>query len=301
MSITRTVPYKQAQPSSVTSEPWLLELSGQQANAGEAIEDWDPATSICLLRRVRVDLDAVRQQCGLPVDARVTLGAFWRCEGTTLRGHGTRFTSEVCGVLECTLSLEIEGHALAGSITVHAALGLNRTLEPSPLRARRAGTVLWEDQKTILLEGGGARFPMEVRSFANSGWQFPPRAAWYFDLDNEQWEIPVLGGMRLHLNQDHPAVIRYLEDPSSVEAVFFYRTLHFDVGRQLIRAALASESFIEREERWPRNSVGDAVSRLIRFNFRGETLGALANRMQQEPNFFDAQLQGALDAWWEES
>ena len=80
------------------------------------------------------------------------------------------------------------------------------------------GSVLWEGEPRFVvdLEGTGTRFPTELRTFGD-GNGFPPRAAWYLDWDRDDLSLPVLGSVRLYLNEAHPMMAGLASGTSDAE------------------------------------------------------------------------------------
>lgn len=295
MRIARTPPFLKANPDSVEASPWRIIQGEEDRFVGDALPQWDPGTDLKLLREVDVDATRIRSECGLPEDCALRVSTSWHCEGTTLRGRGGLATIRDAG-REVTLEMELEGRNLSGKLVLRTAVVLARRLDPAPLRARRPGSVLWEDEQEVLLEGEGSRFPTEVVSFKQSDNSYPSNAAWVLDWDREDLELPVLGGLRLYLNSDHPQVARMLENPRDPSSLVFLSAVHHDVGRQLIRGAVLVDEFVEREG-YPKNSIGHVIQRLIKVRFRGESPLVLRNRLQQNPENFDALLQDRLHAF----
>ena len=295
MSIARTPPYLKASGDSVDASPWRTIEGDEDLLLGDSLPRWDPGTNLRFIRDLDVDADRIRRDCGLPDDCAVRVSASWHCEGTTVRGRGSVVTLTGADA-EVSLEMAIEGRDLSGKLILRTAVVLGTRLEASPLRARRPGSVLWEDEQTVALEGEGSRFPMEVVSFKDSGWQLPARAAWALDWNRDDLEVPVLGGIRLYLNSDHPQVVSMLQSPRDPASIVFAAAMHQDIGRQLIRGAVMTDEFLEREK-YPRDSVGHIIQRLIKSRLIGETPTSLRTRLQQHPERFDALLQDRLRAF----
>ena len=295
MSIARTPPYLQATESTVDASEWRIVEGDEDLIVGDSLPRWDPGTNLRFIRDVEVDVQRVREECGLPQDCSLRVAASWHCEGTTLRGRGSVVNLQGSQA-DVTLEMAVQGQHLSGKLVLKTAVVLATRLNAAPLRARRPGSVLWEDEQSVALEGEGSRFPTEVVSFKDSGWQLPERAAWVLDWDRDDLETPVLGGIRLYLNSDHPQVLSMLQSPKDVASLVFVAAMHQDIGRQLIRGAVLTEEFRDRDT-YPRNSIGHVVHRLIKARLQGETATSLHQRLQQKPEQFDALLQDRLRAF----
>jgi hypothetical protein len=298
MIIARTPPFLKPPGDSVKPTPWRMVVQGQDPFLANVLPEWEPGTDLHLVRTAVVDPALVRRASGLPEDAVLRMGVAWHCTGTTLRGRGTVVTLPTSGEVRIPLELRIQGRDLAGSLRVRSMLVLGGRLPPAPLRARRPGTLLWEDIHDVVLEGGGARFPMEVISFSQSSWRLPNHAAWALEWDREDLELPLLGALRLYLNADHPAVSAALAKPTDPASTTLIAALHHDVARQLVVGALLSDEFVERTEKWPAESVGEVIHKLLSNRFKGDSPQDLRERLRQEPSQFEATLQDHLRAFW---
>jgi hypothetical protein len=297
MRIASSAPYRGVAAECVRRGAWQIVCDGEAVDLGTALEHWDQATDLKLIRQISVNVERVREDAGLPPDARIYLLASWQSELSYLRGTGTRIELPPDGEVQLfTIDIDLAGQDLSGSVYLRTSLVLGENLPREPLRAYRAGTLLWNDEVRLVLEGAGARFPMELVSFSRSGWQLPAGAAWKLEWDSEALELPVLGGLRLFLNEDHPRVQKMVTEPDSSEAEVMRETVHFDIGRQLIRGALESEAFLETDD-WPEDSVGRMISRLLKVRFDREPPAAIRGRMRSSPEQFDAELQARLQAW----
>lgn len=294
MIIARTPPFLRAPEDSVRPTPWRAVAHGEDRLLGEVLPEWDAGTDLHLIRSVEVDTSAVLTACNLPSDSVLRLGVAWHATGTTLRGRGTVQTLPMTEETRVPLSLDVRGVELGGTLRLRCVLALGGRVAPAPLRARRAGSVLWEDVHEVVLEGGGARFPMEALSFKDSSWRLPDHAAWALEWDRDDLELPLLGALRLYLNTDHPTMAEALNAPDAASSRLLMAALQHDVGRQLVLGALMSDAFVSREDKWPRDSVGEVVSRLIAHRFRGESATSLRQRLEQEPLQFEAVLQDRL-------
>lgn len=298
MIIARTSPYLKPSADAVKPTPWRMISLGQDPFLPNVLPDWEPGTDLHLVRTLVVDPAQVRNACGLPADAPLRAGVAWHCKETTLRGRGAVVNLASSGEMRVPLELKIAGLDLAGTLRIRSMLVLGGRVPPAPLRPRRPGTLLWEDVHEVILEGGGARFPMEVISFSQSSWRLPDRAAWVLEWDREDLELPMLGALRLYLNADHPTVCGALASPNEPASVTLIAALHHDVARQLIVGALLSDDFVNRTEKWPAESVGEVIHKLLSSRLKGDSPQALRIQLHQEPSQFEARLQDRLRAFW---
>lgn len=289
----RTWPYRRPDRGRVAAQPWRIAVEGG-ATLGESLDHWDPSTDLHLSRRVQVDASALRTDCGYDGDVPLRLVASWWCEGTTLRGHGTRVAIPASGTLDVAVELLLDAPQLSGVVHLQTSVVLARRLQRKPLTAHVPGSVLWEQSHTLRLEGSGARFPMDAISFKASGPDFPLNAAWRLEWEPDDLELPVLGGVRLHVNTDHALMASVIEKPEDPRSQLVVAAMQFDVARTMLRGALERDDFVNRRTPWPPDSVGKVLERLLQLRFSGFNAVTLQAKLRTSPETFDALLQDRL-------
>jgi hypothetical protein len=135
---------------------------------------------------------------------------------------------------------------------------------------------------------------MDAISFQSSGPDFPSGAAWRLEWDPDDLEVPVLGGVRLHLNTDHPLMEKVVATPDDPASRLVVAAMQFDVARTLLRGALERDDLAQRTTPWPADSVGKVLERLIKLRFPGLGAPTLQARLRSAPDAFDALLQDRL-------
>jgi hypothetical protein len=271
---------------------------GDGGEVGDRIEHWDPFTDLTLIRAVTVDLDAVRSQCQLGAQSTFALIASWRAPTRTrLGGAGERVSlGDLGGVVRAPISLSIRGPETGGRLDLTTHLILRSPgPDPSPISPRRPGSILWTETHRVALEGGAARFPTAAADFASIA-RVPDNAAWYLDWDPHDLSQPVMGGLRLLVNEANERVVSAVRtattDPASTTVRAF---ILVDVARQVIRASVENEEFVAAPDSFPDNSIGRMARDLIATVWPGLTVEAVRARAVSEPPRFDAEVQAALD------
>ncbi|HND33337.1 MAG TPA: hypothetical protein PLA94_25235 [Myxococcota bacterium] len=290
----QTWPYRVAERTRVRPEPWNLLFQSGPRPLGESLDHWDPSTDLLLRRKFRVDVDGLRADCRLPPQAELRLVATWHSLGTTLRSVGERTVLPTSGAYSGQVSLSIPADQLGGDLRLKLTICLATALPSRPVTAFRAGSVLWEDEREVRLEGGSSRFPMEDISFSEAGWQFPVGAAWRLIWEEEDLELPFLGSVRLYLNRDHAMIRELIEQPEQRTSRIVASLLQFEVARSLLKGALASENYRARKEPWPEDSVGKVVERLLKAHFKDQSPEGLRTLQAKQPDQWESLLQARL-------
>lgn len=264
---------------------------------GDTIDHWDPFTDLRVSRAVTVDLDAVRAECRLGPDAAFAVLASWKCPTRTRLGAAGERVDLGCmdGLVRAPVTVQVPGPDSGGRVDLTTRLVLlSAGAEPSPISPRRTGAVLWTHTQRVALEGSAARFPMTAVDFATIA-RVPDGAAWYVDWDHEDLSAPVLGGVRLLLNSTNLRIIGAVRTASDDPAAALIRSLiECDVARQLVRAALDSEQFVQTPEAFSDDSVGRMLSDLLAMVWPGIPVAGLRARALHEPARLDAELQERL-------
>lgn len=294
MSQLRAFPFRRPRQERVQGGRWEIIEGVEVMPLPEELPDWDPMTTIHLRRRVTVDLAGVQADCGLGPTDRVRLVASWRSAGSTLRGLGHVHDHALAdGRAEVVLEVRIPGTDVARDVSVRSTLLLLESHTPGSLVTPRVpGSLLWSDERTVLLEGIASRFPLELVDFGSTTW-LPAGAAWFLEWDPEELDLPLLGSVRLYVNSAIPAVanaIRAANPDAAAKAIA--QMIRIDVARTMIQGALANVDFAREPKAFGKDTVGAAVRGMIEVFFDGEDPGALRERLL--PGEFDAQLQAKL-------
>lgn len=264
---------------------------------GESVDHWDPATELRFTRAVTVDLDAVREQCRLGPDAAFALIATWRAPTRTRLGDVGDLVElgNLGGLVRAPVTVTIPGRESGGRLDLTTRLVMRSAgTDASPISPRRPGTVLWTETDRVALEGSAARFPMAATDFTVLA-RVPDGAAWFIEWDPQDLEAPVLGGLRLLLNSEHPRIVSAVRTASDDPAAPIVRSMiECDVARHLVRTALDNETFLRTAEGFPDESVGRLLIDLVAMVWPGIPLPALRARALQDPARIDAEVQAAL-------
>lgn len=294
MSQLRAFPFRRPRHERMHCGRWEILEGDEVMPLPEELPDWDPMTTVHLRRRVTVDLEGVRADCGLDAGDRVRVVGSWRSTGSTLRGLGTVHDHALSeGRLEIVLEMKIPGTEVARDVTVRATLLLlEASAAGSAVSPHRPGSLLWSDERTVLLEGIASRFPLELVDFASTTW-LPAGAAWFLEWDPDELDLPLLGSVRLYVNTAVPSVVEAIRGANpDMAAKAISQMIRLDVARTMILGALSNADFAREPKAFGKDTVGAAVRGMIEVFFDGEDPRALRERLL--PGEFDAQLQAKL-------
>jgi hypothetical protein len=279
----------------VEGGPWL-DANGDEV--GDRIDHWDPVTDLMLSRALVVDVDAVRDQCGLGPDASLAVVTSWRSPRRTRLGHSSQPVElgALSGLLNVPVTLSAKGPETGGRIDLTTRLVLRSPgAEASPISPKRNGTILWTETQRVTLEGSAARFPVTAVDFTDLV-RVPDGAAWFVEWDPRDLDAPVLGGLRLLINSAHPRIVNSVRTASDDPAAVVVRSLMMgDVARHLVRAALDDDDFVSQPDGYTEESVGRLLADLIATIWPGVPIGSVRTRAANEPARVEAEIQAALE------
>lgn len=256
---------------------------------------WAADTSAVIRCRYDVDGAALRSQAGLPMEAALRLHVGWRCPSANTAGAGTTvdLPAERIGG---ELGLLLEGRLMRERVLVSVRVLLARALPRRPITAWRAGSVLWEPTgpESIPLGAGAEQLRVVPISFKDATCPWPGDALWALDWSPDDLEAPVAGSLCIHLNMDHPAAALVTGDVSSPEARVVRDAMQHDLARLMIHTALAHDEIVHAGRRWPSDSVGEMLERLLRQTFRSmDRRGwpGLQSLLRSDPAALEAEIQ----------
>lgn len=290
MKTPAAAPYLLPPDTSVIPGAWTNH-DGTAIN--ERLDHWDPYTDLKLAREVEIDVDSIRAACLLGDDAAFALTSTWHSSTTRIAGHGSVVElGSTGGLLRVVLNISVPGTSVGGRLNLHTRLILrHHGREPSAISPTRQGATLWTDEDRIVLEGGASRFPIAVADFSGSP-RYPDTAAWVLEWDTDDFDIPILGGMRLLINGNHETLVQALRTGASDARSTAVRSfVIFDAARALITGALNNERFVEDPETFPDGSVGRMLFELVTLCWPGVPPAALLARSEQDSARFNAELQ----------
>lgn len=290
-------PYHTVISECIKVEPWKV-LHGEDFKILPSIlTGWDCNSSLKAYRALKLDLGNIWNDCELAQNDSLKISVAWFSSGTSLRG--VDFTTENIsysqGESSCQLQIDLSGQNLASDVVIRTQLVLAKNGEStSNLAPKIPGSILWQDEHRVLVEGRAARFPIEIIDFDVTTWT-PSEGAWFLDWSKDNLYQSLLGGLRLYINAKHGKVIKAIkaEHPDAEDKAIF-STIYHDVGRTLITGALQNSEFVEDPSAFTDGSIGAAIRRLMKIVFPHDTPEGLRQRMTERSIDFECSLQAGL-------
>lgn len=294
------MPYRRANSARLSGGSWEIISTGAPEAAASSSIEIDYLSTIQVRRQLSVDVEGVRQDCGLPEHAPLLVSASWSSEGTFVKRCLAQIELSGRDVHQrIDLSGEIPGAEVAGTLQIETSIMLARdNAQATPLIAKYAGSVLVRDRHAVYLDETTSRFPVEIVDFSVGFWA-NSEAGWHLSWNNLDMEAPFLRSVRLFVNTGHIRVVQAVsEEPPSPEAKAIRDAIYFEVARSLILGALRNDEFVSREGNYGDGTCGQAIYTLIQLVFPGDGLDGLKSAAEQRPEQFSSDLQGKLRVFY---
>lgn len=262
MRIT-TAPYRTPRSDLVATEAWTV-LDGSGGELGESLDDWDYSTTLRIGRRIQVEVAEVAREVGLRPTTPLLVHVRTKSAASLIRTSAARVVL-AADTAPVQVTAEIACRDLAGSLTIETLLELAEdTLDGQRFSPTYAGSILWRDEVTVVLEGDSGLLPVAPVSFSDAG--LPSGAAWYLSLDSGRWDWTAMGSVLVLLNADNAAVATALRDPTTEHASVLLDTIEVDFVADLVGRAVEDESFMDPSVAPTEDdlSVGALVRALVR-------------------------------------
>ncbi|GKY87416.1 hypothetical protein [Sinisalibacter aestuarii] len=282
---------------------WMIGDPGQPLlKAEDCLEGWDYERDIEVNARLKPDFEAIAEALDLnKEDVALTVVL----KGGTGAGTMPRRVERLAGASlteeqpEVDLGAVIGSERLSGRLRLEVSILLEKApVAPGPLSPMLVGARLWTDRKDILLEDGGdARFPIEVISFAEAfrdpGISFAP---WFI-----HWRVGALdgdfgGSVRVYVNSDDLVTSeRFVNgDPATLQAILG------DVMSQLISAVVRMDDADDHLAECSEGSVGEQVRRWMDMAFPGRSARSILSVLEATPGRFHSAILAAARVGGEE-
>jgi hypothetical protein len=262
------------------------ELNGRSGDTG-VLSGWDYSIDIVARREVRLTCEVVRGATGLAPNSIVRVSVLW--------STGAGFESRECGFYReirldqedgrLDVEVRIPGASLAGAVVLTTVVSLvRRGAKSRHGAAGEAGSILWQDEHAVSVEGIGPRMPVAILDLEPEG------AAWTVRTTDDWLTAHPSVGVHVLLNRRrHDVVKAFRANPPGESDTLIRSALFFDVGRQLIERALEDEEFDE-DAPFPPQTCGRAIRSRIRTVFQ-RTIEEVRTLKAMEPEEFNAVLQ----------
>lgn len=280
--------HRECSEERVRINSFLVIAGDVELPSADHVPDWDFFTPLVIRVVCEVDLPRCLDDVGLGGDASLSLSVIWHASRSQLRGASAPvLVRDGQNVVE----LQLEGTDLGGTLALRTALTLaspgERALQ-DPLSPKRPGSLLWEDERRVRLEGAGSRFPISHVSFKETGLAEGLPAGWVLVFESKDLFDSGVGSMRLYLNTDVDRIQTFIADPE--QAPELEPVLRDSVNRQVVLEAVHAEE-LELSADYPPESLGELLSLAVKRNFPHSSLEEVQAMASNSPGEFEAHIQ----------
>ncbi len=282
-------PFLTAPPMAVRHGEWLLSTPEGDEPLPKELSHWDYQSTLELVAPVSVDRRLVTSACDLQWSSGLEVIVMARSNHTNAEVLAARLELPQTDIFDLAVELRLPGDELGGRLTLETLLVASEPLPISRLAPQTPGAIIWRESRWTDLEGVGTQFPTDTMDFGSVG--LDPKAGWKLRIDLTDSDARFMSAARLTLNSGHPAIGRLLAGAKDDGTAQLLRTLHWDVTRQMVQAALSSDAVIDAEVDPEGTSVAAVLRNLLGRIWPTHSAATLAAWMQMDPDRIEVHLQ----------
>lgn len=282
-------PFLTPPPTAIRHGEWRLATPEGDAPLPREMPHWDYQMSLELAAPVSVDRSAVTAACDLEWASGLEVIVMARSNHTNAEVLAARMEVPLNEIFDLAVELRLDGAELGGRLTLETLLVVSDPRPTSGLAPHTPGSIIWRESRWTDLEGVGTQFPTDTMDFGAVG--MDPNAGWQFKLDLTDPEARFMSAARLTLNAAHPAIARVLAGAKDDGTSQLLRTLNWDVTRQMVQAALLSDTVTEAEIDPEGTSVTAVLRNLLGRIWPAQSPATLRGWLQTDPERIEVHLQ----------
>ena len=277
----------------VRMEPVTVEVGGSATDMGPGahLDDWSYYLPFTVRTSIRINAAEARTAMLLPAAARFCALLRWTAGGTSLRGGSAVVELDED---EIALEVEIEEGQIRRRLEVTCTIVLRETPEGAleAIAPRGAGTLLWETNVAIDLEGVAPRLPVVAIPFSTQGPKLTG-AMWWLQIPDDGVDLDSAADSTLWmwLNTENPVIAALLDNASGEVSSSVAEFMCLDLQRQMVELALRIDD-LDPSHEYPPGSLGEQL--LVSVLAVAEDLDSLRSLQQSSPGDFEVRIQAAF-------
>lgn len=285
------VPFLTPPESAISHGEWRLATADEDMQLPKEVPHWDYQTTLELAAPVSVDRGVVTEACDLEWDSGLAVIVMARSNHTNCEILAARLELPMSETFDLAVELRLDGAELGGRLTLETLLVATEPKPKGRLAPQHPGSILWRSSYWTDLEGVGTQFPTDTLDFAAAG--LDPSAGWQFKVDLSDPDARFMSAARLTLNSSHPAMERLLSGARDEGTEQLLRTLNWDISRQMVQAALASDAVLELDVDHEATSVASVLRNLLGRIWPIESTVTLRHWYANDPSRIEVRVQHA--------
>ena len=289
-------PYRRARITDVSLGTWQMveDEAAPLVILPPALAEWDAQTRLTVRQSVHVDIKSLLTSTGLPGRSEILVSVVGRDSGTNQTHHlFTRRIDTNGDEAAVELEAKLDGATMGGVLSLTTRLVLGKELRhESRGVAHLPGSILWERQHQVVLQGAGAQFPMTIASFTAEGSTLPPHSPWHLNISGDMYSAAA-GALLLMINEDNKEVTeafaRAQKNPTSAHRAILH-VAQVDTTIRMLTHALSREDFSETAD-YPDDSLGAACLNLLGRTLGNVDVAGTRAILHEDPTFFFSKVQ----------
>lgn len=256
---------------------------------GGAVSDWSYDTPLVLGREIQIDGPTLLEELDLAgTKASFELVYSLHVSNLNQRRVIHREALDLSGGLHTQFMKEFDSRQLCERIKLTSSLVLKEGLDSAPRWAASSkGSICWQDNTVLDLEGSGSRFPMRDCAFSEHH-QFPNGAAWHLEWRPTLLHYSFNSAVTLLLNSERKEFLEKIQagDDMLVEQVMSA------IAGEICANLLKSDEFVSDDGEYPEGSLGAVARNWLLGSLPGKSLADIKTLYEQSPALVNTALRG---------
>ena len=281
-----------ANSSALEAGDWYQQQSEYEViwlEDGGTVEDWSYDAPLRIGREVQIDGPLLLEELDLlGTDASFELLHSLHSSNLNYREVIHRETVDVIGDRRSQALITLDSSRLCERIRLTTSLVLKESLSDVPRWAASSkGSILWQDEVVVDLEGSGSRFPMRDLPFSTQP-RIPDGAAWHLEWRPTLLHYSFNSAVTLLLNSEKKD---FLERMQAGDEFLVEQVMSAIIG-EICAHLLVSEEFAGEESEYPIGSLGAVAQTWLLTSLPGHTIADIKVLYERSPAIVHTALRG---------
>lgn len=256
---------------------------------GGGVSDWSYDTPLVVGRQIQVEGPSLLEELDLSeTGAEFELLHSLHISNLNQRKLIHREILDLRGDHRSQALVTLDSSALCERIKLTTSLVLKESVDSAPRWAASSkGSICWQDETVLDLEGAGSRFPMRDVPFSTQ-YKLPDGAAWHLEWRPNLLHYSFNSAVTLLLNSERKEFLDRIKvgDDILVEQVMS------SITGEICAHLLGSEDFVLEDTEYPEGSLGAVARAWLLRSLPGRTVADIKVLYEQSPANVHTALRG---------
>lgn len=288
------LPYTVLRPDSTALDAggWYQQKDDDQVlwlEDGGAVIDWSYDTLLTLGREIQIDGPRLLDELEL-TETGASFELIYTLHVSNLNQRKIIYRESLDLSCDCRSQFlkTIDSRLLCERIKLTCSLVLKEDLDSGPRWAASAkGSVCWQDETILDLEGSGSRFPMRDCAFSEH-YQLPNGATWHLEWRPTLLHYSFNSAVTLLLNSERR---EFLEKIRAGDDILVEQVMSAIAG-EICASVLGSDESIADDGEYPEGSLGAVTKSWLLGALPGKKLSDIKTLYEQSPAEVHTALRG---------